>query len=200
MEMMLMPIGRILLKSISDSNKLPKLKTDGARLLYTWLIAHLDINGCFYGDAQVVKGKIFTRLNKSIKTIDDYLKDLEENKLILRYRIDGDTFLNVPDFKEKQPSLNPAKEGKPTIPLPTPELLQSYSRVTPAEVNISKVNINKDNINQNKGGLSEEEKANYRNGMDSEREWNRLKEKKENNDISDVVDIKHAIKKTLGKE
>ena len=134
-----MPAGRIILKSISDSHKLSKLKTDGARLLYTWLITHLDINGCFSGDPQVIKGKVFTRLNKSIKTVEEYLKDMEENNLILRYEVDGDIFLIVPDFAEKQPNLNPKKEGKPLIPLPSPELLQSNSRVNLPQVKESKV-------------------------------------------------------------
>ena len=141
-----MPVGRILLKSISDSNKLPKLKTDGARLLYTWLIAHLDINGCYSGDAQVINGKIFTRLSKTVKTIEEYLIDMEENKLIIRYSADGDIYLNVPDFVEKQPSLNPLREGKTSIPVPTPELLQSYSVTTPTQVKLSKDKISKDKI------------------------------------------------------
>lgn len=138
-----MPVGRIILKSISDSNKLPKLKTDGARLLYTWLLTHLDINGCFSGDSQVIRGKVFTRLNKSNKTINNYLEDLELNKLIIRYKVDGDLFLNVPDFVEKQPSLNPKREGKSNIPLPTPELLQQYSVITPTQVKLSKVKLSK---------------------------------------------------------
>jgi len=139
-----MPVGRIILKSISDSKKLSKVKTDGARLLYTWLITHLDVNGCYSGDAQVINGKIFTRLNKSNKTVENYLCDLEENNLIIRYEINGDLFLNVPDFKEKQPSLNPEREGKTNIPLPPPDLLQSKSRVTPLKDKISKDKISKD--------------------------------------------------------
>ncbi len=141
-----MPIGRIILKSISDSYKLSKLKTDGARLLYTWLITHLDISGRFSGDPQVIRGKIFTRLNKTIKTIEGYLKDLELNKLIMRYEVNGDIFLYVPDFVEKQPSLNPDRERKSNIPPPTPELLQSYSSFNPIQDKISKDKINKINI------------------------------------------------------
>ncbi len=139
-----MPAGRIILKSISDSYKLSKLKTDGARLLYTWLLTHLDINGCFSGDPQVIKGKVFTRLNKTIKTIEKYLEDLESNKLIIRYEINEDIFLNVPDFVDKQPSLNPKREAKSSIPLPPPELLQSYSRVNQTQVKESKVKESKD--------------------------------------------------------
>ena len=128
-----MPIGRIILKAISESNKLAKLKTDGARLLYTWLIPHLDINGCFNGDPVVVGGKIFTRLGKSVKEIDKFLTDLEENGLIVRYQANGDVFLFVPDFKEKQPHVNTDREAKGKIPLPTPDQLLTNSRLTPPE-------------------------------------------------------------------
>jgi len=136
-----MPVGRIILKSISDSNRISKLKTDGARLLYTWLITHLDVNGCFSGDPQVIRGKVFTRLDKSNKTIEEYLIDLEnqEPPLIIRYQANGDVFLNVPDFADKQPSLNPDREGKTNIPLPTPELLQGKSRVTPTQSKLKEV-------------------------------------------------------------
>ena len=138
-----MPAGRIILKSISDSKKVSMLKTDGARLLYTWLITHLDINGCYSGDAQVINGKVFTRLNKSVKTIEEYLLDMENVGLVLRYKDNGDVFLNVPDFVEKQPALNPNKEAKPTIPVPSPELLQTYSGETLPQVKESKVKESK---------------------------------------------------------
>ena len=149
-----MPQGRILLKSICQSKKLPKLKTDGARLLYTWLIPNVDVNGCFSGDPQVLKGQVFTRLKKSNKTIESYLQDLEDIGLIIRYEVDGDIFLIIPDFADKQPSLKPEKEAKPTIPLPPPELLQSKSGVTPS---ISKVKGSKDKGKQSKYHLFFEE-------------------------------------------
>lgn len=133
-----MPVGRILLKSISDSRKLAKLKTDGARLLYSWLNSHLNIIGCFSGDAAVVNGKVFTRLKKTKKTIEAYLKDQEKVGLIYRYKVDNDLFLIVPNFVEKQPHLSPTREGSLSIPLPptrvinkcsgaTQELIMSYS-------------------------------------------------------------------------
>lgn len=146
-----MPVGRVLLKSISDSKKISRLKTDTARLLYTWLISHLDINGCFSGDPQVVGNKILTRLNISIVDVEKHLKDLEDNNLIMRYETNGDVFLIVPDFIEKQPSLNANREGKPTIPLPTKEqlegkpeaiseeLIENIESATESEVNIISV-------------------------------------------------------------
>ena len=140
-----MPVGRMVLKSISESKKLSKLKTDGARLLYTWLLTHLDVNGCFSGDPIVINGQVFTRLNKSIQTIQEYLNDLQQNGLIILYSANGDDFLFVPDFTAKQPQLRPDREGKPRIPIPTPEQLQTSSRPTPAQVKLSKVKLSKDN-------------------------------------------------------
>ena len=145
-----MPQGRILLRSISESKKLSELKTDGARLLYSWLIPHLDINGCFSGDAQVLNGKIFTRLKKSTKTIESYLQDMEEVKLIVRYEVNGDVFLHSPDFVDKQPSLNPNKEAKPVIPMPTPELIKSYSILSQELLSTSKVKESKSKVKESK--------------------------------------------------
>ena len=138
-----MPTGRIVLKSICQSKKLAQLNTDGARLLYTWLIVNVDINGCFSGDPTVIKGQIFTRLKHSLKTIESYLQDLKDKKLIICYQSDSDLFLMLPDFKEKQPSLQPDREAKPTIPLPTPEELQRNSRGTPDFPITSKVKESK---------------------------------------------------------
>jgi hypothetical protein len=140
-----MPVGRIILKTISESKKLSSLKTDGARLLYTWLIPHLNVNGCFSADPIVVRARIFTRLDKSIEDINSFLDDLENNNLIIRYNSNGDDFLIVPKFAEKQPKLNPEREGKINIPLPTHEQLTSNSRPTPTQYKLNQVKLNKAN-------------------------------------------------------
>jgi len=141
-----MPVGRIILKSISQSKKLSGLKSHGARLLYTWLIPNLDKNGCFSGEADVIKGMIFTRLPDTDEEIELYLDDLERVGLIIRYKVNGDMFLNVPDFEDRQPNLNKDREGKTNIPLPTPDLIQSNSRLNHPKDKISKDKISKDKI------------------------------------------------------
>lgn len=133
-----MPQGRIVLKAICQSKKLANLKTDGARLLFTWLIPNVDINGCFSGDAVVVNGQVFTRLRKSTKTVQSYLQDLADVGLIVLYEANGDTFLCIPDHTDKQPSLNPDREAKSTIPQPTPAQLQTLSGFNPLKVKESK--------------------------------------------------------------
>jgi len=129
-----MPAGRILLKSISESKKLAALKTDGARLLYTWLIPHVDVNGCFSGDVEVIKGQIFTRLKKSDREIESFLSDLEDVGLIVRYEAEGDLFIFLPTFEEKQPHLNKDREATPRIPLPSPDQLKTKSGPNPDKI------------------------------------------------------------------
>lgn len=142
-----MPLGRIILKSISASKKLSLLKTDTARLLYTWLLLHLESTGCFDGDPQVVNSKVFSRLGKKTNVVENCLKDLEAVGLIIRYETKNDKFLYVVGFVEKTPALNPDREGKPTIPKPTPEQLRKSSGLTPAIIEDN--NNNKDNIKDN---------------------------------------------------
>ena len=125
-----------MLKRICQSRKLAALKTDGARLLYTWLIPNVDVNGCFSADPQVLKGQIFTRLNKPLKMIAKYLQNLADVGLVVIYKADKDIFLCIPDFADNQHYLNPDSEAKIAIPPPTHEQLKSNSRVTPTQSKI----------------------------------------------------------------
>ena len=138
-----------MLKSICQSRKLAELETDSARLLYTWLIPNLDINGCFSADAVIVKSLILTRLEKTADEVEYYLNDMARVGLICLYDADGDKYLQVPDFADKQPSLNPSKEAKPRIPLPTPDQLQSNSRLTLPKVKESEVKQSEEKVNVN---------------------------------------------------
>ena len=115
---------------ISKSNKIASLSSDTVRLLYTWLLSHLDVNGNFYADPVMVNNLIFTRLGHSIKTVSSALDELTEKGLIVRYQVNGEIYLNYPDFFEKQPKLNPDREGTPDIPNITPESILINSRVT----------------------------------------------------------------------
>jgi hypothetical protein len=136
--------GRMLQNRISKSNKIASLSSDTVRLLYTWMLAHLDVNGNFYADPVMVNNLVFTRLGHSIKTISSALDELADTGLIVRYQIDGETYLNYPDFLEKQPRLNPDREGTPDIPNITPESLLNNSGVTPTQYKIREDKISKD--------------------------------------------------------
>lgn len=122
--------GRMLQNRISKSQKMASLSNDTVRLLYTWMLSHLDVNGNFYADPVMVNNLVFTRLGHPVKIIASALNELEEKGLIIRYQINGDIYLNYPDFHEKQPSINPIKEGTPDIPPLTQESIITSNNLT----------------------------------------------------------------------
>lgn len=130
--------GRMLQNRVSKSNKLASLSSDTVRLLYTWMLSHLDVNGNFYADPIMVNNIVFTRLGHSVKTVGAALDELAATGLIVRYKIDGETYINYPDFQEKQPKLNPYKEGTPDIKIMTEESRLNDASVTPTQYKRSK--------------------------------------------------------------
>lgn len=137
--------GRMLQNRISKSQKLASLSSDTVRLLYTWMLSHLDVNGNFYADPVMVNNLVFTRLGHSVDNIAAALDELEASGLIIRYQVGNETYLNYPDFQEKQPKINKDKEGKPDIPLYTPDKLQSNAGATPE---IGRLKRSKDKIRE----------------------------------------------------
>jgi len=136
--------GRFVSKAISLDEKVDALSSDTIRLLFTWLITHLDCEGRMYGDAQTVKSIVFPRRSMKAQTIEKYLVELEHQGLILRYSAPGGhpssapnkVYLCFPNFEKHQPGLNKDREAQSQIPPPTPELLQSNVGVTPSEVKV----------------------------------------------------------------
>lgn len=187
--------GRMLQKRISTSNKMTMLSSDTTRLLYTWLLAHLDVNGNFYADPVMVNNLVFTRLGHSAKTVAAGLDELASVGLIVRYRVDGEMYLNFPDFHEKQPRLNPDREGNSDIPNVTPESLVNNSGVTPEPLKQQKtqykikIREDKDNISLKEGfdefWKSYPRKVNKKEAMTS---WNKA-------NIPSLTEILKAIAK-----
>lgn len=139
--------GRMLKKEISSSKKLGALESDSARLLYTWLIPWLDIEGRYTADPDLLKGHIFPKVKTmTINKIKKLLIELAQDKLIYYYKFGGETYLQFYKFKKMQ-SLNPDREAKSEIPpfnhkscelLITPEL---SPQVKLREVKLREVNI-----------------------------------------------------------
>jgi len=144
-----MPEGRMLKKQISISKTLPELKSDSARLLYTWLIPHLDVEGRFSADPDVVKGHVVPRLKMTKKKIWDYLQDMAEKGLIILYEADGDYYLEFTVF-EKHQIIRKDREADSKIPSPkegsiiTPGVLPENSSTI--KLKESKVKLNKKKV------------------------------------------------------
>jgi hypothetical protein len=151
--------GRMLKKLISTSKKLANLKTDSARLLYTWLIPHVDIKGRFSGEPDIVKGYIVPRLKTmDCDKIEAYLTDMAENDLIILYGINGDKYLEIVKFNEFQ-SLRKDRESPSRIP--DHDQLQTNSIPTPgvlplkrSEDKLSEANVSEDKGSEDKADSS----------------------------------------------
>jgi hypothetical protein len=112
--------GRMINKKISNSKRVNDMPLQ-AQLLFTWLIPHLDCNGCFYGSAQMIKSLIVPRKNWTKNQIEKWLLIMEASKnlkgipLICRYTVDSEQYLFMPGFKDEQIGLRYDKE-KPEFP------------------------------------------------------------------------------------
>lgn len=124
----------MLSKVISLDEKVNALSDDTCRLLFTWLIPHLDCEGRIYGDALTVKSIVFPRRSISGGKIEKYLKELEKHELVFRYSVNGNEYLLMKGFEKHQPGLQKSKESPSQIPPIPPELLQSNDGVAPTEV------------------------------------------------------------------
>jgi len=108
--------GRMISKSISLDEKVNALSDDACRLLFTWLIPHLDCEGRMHGDPITVKSIVFPRRKISAGKVEKYLKELEKNELILRYSVDGNQYLSAPNFEKHQVGLRKTQESPSQIP------------------------------------------------------------------------------------
>jgi hypothetical protein len=150
-----MPEGRMLKKCISESKSLGNLSSDSARLLYTWLIPFLDVEGRYSADPEIIKGHIFPKIKSmTISKIQKLLSDLNTAGLIILYNFNDEVYLQLTKFHEHQ-KLDPTKEGKSKIPAPKLEDIENKatpedSRVTPEKSSLSKDKLSKDKLREEK--------------------------------------------------
>lgn len=141
--------GRMLSKDISLDEKVNALSDDSARLLFTWLIPHLDCEGRIYGETEVIRAIVVPRRNWSNKKVEKYLIEMEKLGLIARYSHNENCYLVAPSFEKHQIGLRKERESQSKIPPPPPELVRSSGGINPIEIKEkfkNKVNESIDNI------------------------------------------------------
>jgi len=142
--------GRMLKKKISLNDNLADLDNDTHRLLFTWGLAHLDIEGRITGNPRVFKAAVAPLLDHlTSEKISKFFKDAYSKGLIIHYEINNEWWIQYPKFKENQ-NLRNSREAPSRIPPPpedsgtTPGELQEDSGITPAEEKGSKEKGSKD--------------------------------------------------------
>jgi len=126
--------GRMISKAISLDEKVDALSDDTARLLFTWMIPHLDCEGRIYGEAIVFKSIVAPRRNYSVKKVEKVLIELEKNGLIERYSINNNLYISVPNFQKHQLGLRKDKESQSQIPPNTPDPRRSKDGIKPPQI------------------------------------------------------------------
>jgi hypothetical protein len=143
--------GRILSKRVTRSDKVARLSSDTARLIYTWIIPYLDVEGRMEIDLELFKADIAPKLKHvTEEKILEILNELHTIRLITVYDVENHTYLQLEQFDEHQPNLRKDREKKSKIPKSPPHenatsaILRQNSGEAPAEV---RPNIIKDKIN-----------------------------------------------------
>ena len=127
--------GRILSKRISRSVKIAKLSSDTARMIYSWLIPYLDVEGRMEADPKLLKADIAPLLEHiTPKLIQNILIELHKINLICLYIIDNKQYLQLTKFNENQKNLRKDRESASSIPAAPPAELQQDSGTTPAQL------------------------------------------------------------------
>lgn len=111
--------GRMLNREVSLSVKFDALPNDTARLIATWIIPHLDKNGVFHANPQVVKSLILPlRQDITAAAVGRVLEDMERVGLIVRFESTGRVWQAWPGFDHNQPYLRKDKEKTDFPPPP----------------------------------------------------------------------------------
>ena len=109
--------GRMLKRVITTSPRLAALKNDTHRLIYTWLIPFLDVEGRCDGDPRIVKGMVAPLLDHvTPKLIEGALQDMERNGLVVLYEASGKKCLSLERFEINQTNLRKDRESPSKIP------------------------------------------------------------------------------------
>ena len=143
--------GRMLKKVICESPRLAALKNDTNRLIYTWLIPHLDVEGRHSADIRILKSHIAPILNHiTHKILKNSLIDMAENDLIALYDVDGKPYLELKRFHKHQ-VLREGRERASDIPassVGTPSALRRPSVDTAAQEKLREVKLREGNARE----------------------------------------------------
>jgi hypothetical protein len=113
--------GRMLKRKISLNEAVADLANDSHRLLFTWGIAHLDVEGRITGSPRGFKGLVAPLLDHiTFETVLAFFHDAESKGLIQRYEVDGEWHIQYPKFAHNQ-KLTKSREAASKRPAPPPD-------------------------------------------------------------------------------
>ncbi len=101
----------------------------GAQLLYLGLISHADDEGRLRGSPLLIRAQVFPyRLEAEV---EEWLALLAEANRIVRYVVDGQSYIAIPRFTDHQRIEKPKKSA---LPVPQKRAIRDESRTRPGHV------------------------------------------------------------------
>lgn len=179
--------GRMINTSISSSVQVKRLCRsvgESGALFWTWMIAHLDVDGRIVGDPDLLKAIVCpTCSGVTPDLVRKTLGVAHDLGLIQWYLDDGEMYVQYPGFERNQIGLRKEKEKQSQIPAPTgvnvTELLRSEDGVTTESVRTN------DGMVTEKGRIRKEGRK-----LEGSKEWN------EGMEVSTAVDPTTALQDT----
>jgi len=110
--------GRMLKKKISLNEAVADLASDTHRLLFTWGISHLDVEGRITGSPRGFKAMVAPLLEHiTPDVILEFFNDAQSHGLIHRYEVNGEWHVQYPKFGDNQ-NLTKSREAASKRPPP----------------------------------------------------------------------------------
>lgn len=117
--------GRMINKSVSDSDNLPRLSADALALFFL-LIPHYNSHGKMNGGPGHIKDEVVPKFPQyTYENLPVYLKEISDCTSVKWFRCGGRWWLHSLNFLSKHQKLDPKKLGR--------DLLPSYSGVDPEQ-------------------------------------------------------------------
>jgi hypothetical protein len=126
-----MATGRMIQRKISKSHDVAALidrVSDAmgaehgayAALLFSWCIAHQDVEGRMHGDPRLVRSDVFPLVERvTTAHVTAYLVHMQSIGLVAWYEVAGRKWLAFPGFESSQPGMR--KDREPPSEIPPPE-------------------------------------------------------------------------------
>ncbi len=142
---------RMLSKVISVSEKVNMLPDIFSMLLFTWMIPHADDYGRLAGSPAKVKALVVPMLEKSIRDVEQAIRQLEEQGIIIWYEVAGEKVIEIIDFARHQEGLKSKRKSK--FNSPNSQITLNNSYLTASESDIEEILVD---LIQNDGFIEDD--------------------------------------------
>lgn len=110
--------GRMISRTLGESDRFAELDSHAQRMLYMMLVTHADSEGRLKGNTRWIAGKVLTYLDYPEDEIEAALHRMHAVGLIQLYQVEGKRFIQIERFHDHN-TVRRGKDGQPTHESPS---------------------------------------------------------------------------------